>query len=396
MKQIKNLLVSLIAVFAVISLLGCASAAFNVAIDKVEINDKVLDGVAVAAFAGDTLPVQVFYTSYSDVADAKVKAWISGYQDDIEAVSERVHLLAGTSYVNTLSLKIPSDLDLSEDHVLYVRVEDSTGFVEKHYTLRTQRESYTAELIEVSGSDSVTAGSDLQITLVLKNTGYEKLDDLKVNAKILETNTAVEAYLGDLVSVDSSTRDDAVEKLVTLRIPSNLDSGIYTLDVKVSNADVSTEAVKKITVSGTKDTTRVLITGKNQIFASGKTGTWNFEVINLGKETRVYEIAPETNEKFAVKADPSTIVVKEGESKTFTIQATSNEEGIYNFGVRVMSDGKLVEKVLLSAKVQGGFFDSNTVLAIALAIVFAVLLIVLIVLLTRKPKKTDELEESYY
>jgi hypothetical protein len=395
MKNMKTLLVSLIAVFAVISLLGVVSA-LNVAIDKVEVNDKVLDGGAVAAFAGETLPVKVFFTSNADVADAKIKAWISGYRDEIEAVSERMHLLAGTSYVKTLSLTIPGDLDLSEDHALYVRIETDMGFVEKHFTLRTQRESYTAELIEVSGSENVKAGSELQITLVLKNRGYEELEDMVVEAKILETNTAVEAYLGDLVSVDTENAEDAVEKIVNLKIPSSLESGIYTLEVKVSNADVETKAVKKIVVSGVKDTTKVLITGKNQAFKTGEAGTWNFEIVNLGKETRIFEIAPETNEKFAVKASPSTIVVREGESKTVTVEATSENEGVYNFAVRVTSDGKLVEKILLSAKVQGGFFDGNTVLAVSLAIVFAVLLIVLIVLLTRKPKKSDELEESYY
>jgi len=395
MKSIKNLLVSFMAIFAVISLLSCVSA-LDVSIDKVEINDQVLDGSTVAVFAGESLPVKVFFTAHENAPDIRVKAWISGYRDAIEAVSERIRLLNGSSYAKTLLLEVPADLDLSEKHSLYIRMEDNTDFVEKQYTLVMQRESYTAELLQVEGSETVKAGSEMEITLVLKNKGYEELEDLKVSAKILETGDAVNAYLGDLPAVDSDEKEDTIEKSVVLRIPSNLESGIYTLEVKVSNADFESKVVKKITVYGLRDTTRVLVAGKDQVFKTGESGEWNFEIVNLGKETRVYEIVPETSEKFAARVSPSTVIVREGESKSIKVEASAENEGVYNFAVRITSEGKLVGKMLLSAKVEKGFFDSSTILAIALAVVFAVLLIVLIVLLTRKPKKADELEESYY
>lgn len=393
MKTTKAILVSMMTILAVI-MLGSVSA-LDVNINKVKVNDMIMDSVTTAVFAGEELQVKVFFTANQEVTDAKVRARISGYRDDIESVSDRIHLLEGSQYTKTLLLNLPGDIDLSENYTLYVSVEGKGEYVENAYELRIQRESYNAEVLGVSSESNAKAGEDLEITIVLKNRGYEELEDLMVEAKILGTNAVAEAYLYDLPSTDSEEHEDAVEKVLKLRVPVYLNSGEYTVEVKISNSDFTTQATKAVVISGLEDTTRVLMSDKNQKFKAGETGEWSFEIVNLGIGPRVYEIEADTNEEFSVKV-PAVVVVGEGESKVITVEAIADKAGIYNFAVEVNSEGKQVEKAIFSAKVEKGFFDGSTVFAIVLAIIFAVLLIVLIVLLTKKPKGPEELEESYY
>ncbi|MEM4230550.1 MAG: hypothetical protein QXF25_01615 [Candidatus Pacearchaeota archaeon] len=392
----KNLLVCLL---AVLTISVVVVSALDVEIDSVELNNmpvKANDGVIVAGFSGDRLPIRVFFTSNEDVGDARVVTWIGGYRDEIKDSSERIHLLKGSSYNMALSLRLPEDIDLSEEYTLYVRVEDKRDYVESKYTIRMQRESYKAEVLEVESANSVKAGEGLPITIVVKNVGYEELEDVVVEAKVLGTDVSVKAYLNDLPSVDSDNEEDSVEKVITLNMPSTMASGTYTIEVKVSNKDFEEIASKAITVLGAEKTTRVVVAEKNKETKVREQAEWTVTLVNTGKESKIYEFVPETSESLVVETDSAMLVVPAGESKSFKVKATSDKVGVYNFAVRIVSDGKVVGKAMLSAKVKTGFFDTETTIAVILAIIFAILLIVLIVLLTKKPKKPEEFEENYY
>lgn len=400
MKTVKNLLVFFAAIFAIV-ILAMSVSALDVVIDRVDLNGLTADSTSVVAgFSGEILPVKVIFTSNEDEEDVRVIAWLSGYKDEIEDSSDRIHLIGGSTYTETVSLRLPEDIDLSEEYRLYVRVEGKTGNVERSFNIRMQRESYEAELLELQVKSTVKAGAALPITVVVKNKGYEELEDLVVIARLLGTDVVARAYLSDLPSADKEDDDDedndAIEKVLTVDVPSNLASGTYTLEVKAENDDFETVAKRSITVTGVDKMTQVYVAERSKEVKAGEEAEFEVTLVNLANELKVYEFVPEPNGDLAIETEPTILPVSSGDSRTFVIKATADKKGSYNFAVKVVVDGKVVSKISLSMKATSGFFDTETTIAIVLAIIFAVLLVVLIVLLTKKPQKVAEFEESYY
>jgi hypothetical protein len=392
----KKLLVSLIAVLTVCFLATFVSA-LSVTIDQVELNGvSVNQGDVVASFAGELLPIRVQFTALAEEEDVTVSAWLSGYKKDILDVSNEYHLLSGSQYTSHLSLRMPENIDLSDTHTLYVRIEGDDDYEEARYTVRIQRDSYDAEFLEVQCSNTAKVGDVLPVTVVVQNTGYEDLEDVFVEVRLLDTNSVKRAYLSDLPPIDDNDddEDNTVERTINLDVP-NVASGTYTLEIEVSNGDFRTLTQKSIVISGVEKLTKVVPSQTNQKAKVGEEVEWTVTLINLANEPKVYEFIPELNADLSIETDPTMLVVGGKDSKTLIVRATAEEEGVYNFVVRVVSDGKIVNRIVLSSKVEGTFFDVETTIAVVLAIIFAVLLVVLIVLLTRKPKK-EEFEESYY
>jgi len=392
----KKLLVSLIAILTVCFLATFASA-LAVTIDQVELNGVEVDqGDVVASFAGELLPVRVQFTALAEEEDVTVSAWLSGFKGEVEDTSDEYHLLSGSHYTSYLSLRMPEDVDLSDTYTLYVRIEDKNDYEENRYTVRIQRDSYNAEFLEVQSSNTAKVGEILPITVVIQNTGYEDLEDTFVEVKLLNTNAVKRAYLSDIAPIDDSDNDEdnTVERTINLEIP-NVESGTYTLEIEVSNGDFRKLTQKSIVISGVEKLTKIVPSQTNQEARVGEEVEWTVTLINLANEPKVYEFIPELNADLTIETEPTMLVVAGKDSKTLTVRAAADEEGVYNFVVRVVSDGKIVGRIVLSSKVEGRFFDVETTIAIVLAIIFAVLLVVLIVLLTRKPKK-EEFEESYY
>ena len=120
-------LVSLIALIAVLILPSVlATGSLSVSINSATIKGVELAPGAttnIAGFSGETVSLKVIVSSSVDVADAKVKAWIGGYRDDISASTRKIHLLNNSVYSELLSVKLPSDIDPSESYTLYERVE---------------------------------------------------------------------------------------------------------------------------------------------------------------------------------------------------------------------------------------------------------------------------------
>jgi len=253
MKQ-KPILVSFIALFAIILVLSTVSAFAG--IDDVIVNDISVVSNTAAGEVSNTIPVEVKFTANADVSDVRVKVYIEGYREEISDSTSRFRLVNGSSYIKRFSLDLPSSRDLDddpEDLVLYVRVsakgEDS---IEESYPISMQRDLYNLGLLSIEAPDTVTAGSVIAIDVVLHNTGSERLDDTYVRVSIpgiVERNV----YFGDIASdidVDYDQIRDTINKRIYLSIPSDAISGIYNLEVEAYNYDSDVMAKKQIVLSG--------------------------------------------------------------------------------------------------------------------------------------------------
>jgi len=92
----------------------------------------------------------------------------------------------------------------------------------------------------------------------------------------------------------------------------------------------------------------------------------------------------------------SIATVPAGSSKTLPFTVSANSAGDYNLSVNVFSAGQLTGSAVLGLTTQGGSSNPVIILTIVLAIIFVVLLVVLLVLVTKKPKKQEGFNESYY
>ncbi len=407
--QTNKLLVSLVAMFAVVAGIFLASsvAAFTFAqITEVEVNGIVYDGGTIAAFAGETLDVEVEVMGHDYRPDVRIVARLIGAGGVYES-TERFDLLMDKSYRRTLNVEMPSNIDPSEQYVLELSVESERAFGDSpigdrtEVNLQVQRGSYEVEIISVAAASEVMAGETLALDVVLKNIGRHLAEDTFVEAVIPQLGVNSRAYFGDLSFEDQSDPDkeDTAERRIYLRIPSTAQAGVYEIQLTAYNSDSVVSTVKRVVVTPSGGS-MIVSSMDSQTFAVGDEATYSMTLVNAGNAIQIYQIVVDSGNGLNVRASESVVVVPAGSSKTVQLMASAQKEGDYSFNVNVHSDGNLVQTQSFMAKVEGstlGASGAAVVLTIVLAIIFVVLVVVLIVLLTRKPdKKNEDFGESYY
>lgn len=378
--NVTKFLVSLVAVMSL--LLVTVSAAELVSVNSVEINGVAEYGMQdISVVAGETITVKVVFEALENASDVRLQVRLEGTKVDSEADVLVGDLEAGMRYVKTVSVRVPYELkdQVSDDVTLSLKVwngEFKTQYPE--IVLRVQRPSYNAEVMSVLTSQTIAAGSNMPVDIVLKNTGYNKLDDLFVTARITALGIEKTAYFGDLVAVENTDtdKDDTVRGRMFLDVPYGAAPGIYSLEVEVKNRDMTVSKVKQVAIEN--DFNQVAIkSGKNLI------------LVNPTNKIRVYTVVADS----PASVSDSTVVVPAGSSRTVSVDSNGAE----SFKVNVFSGQTLVSTVDYS-----GVKDDNKsttspamILVVVLTIVFIVLLAVLVVLMTKKPQK-EEFGESYY
>lgn len=404
-----KILVSLVAIFALVFLFsGIVSADVSgaVSIESVKVNNvEVLNsGVDLSSFAGQVVPVQVTFTAHDNSSDVRIKGWISGTSGST-AVSDRFEVLADKTYTRTMNLQMPLKIDPTESMQLVITIESREGIIGgQTIDFTVQRESYIVEILDVNMDNKVVAGDSLALGIVLKNIGMRFAEDTFVKAKIPALGIEQKAYFGDLSPVDQADPDkeDAVERKMLLKVPSNAKPGIYTVEIEAYNADSSTSLSKKIAIVGASEDSMAVSPAKSKTFAAGGNAEYSLTLVNSGSKVKIYEVSVDAPAGLIVVADKTIVAIPAGQSDTVNFQVSAAKEGSYDFVVTVQSGGDTVSKDSFTAKVERGSATSSiganttVLLAVILAIIFVVLVVVLIVLLTRKPEKTREFGESYY
>lgn len=409
----KTFLIPFIAVLALL-MVSFVSADDLIGDVAVEFNGIPLEdfGMTMAGFTGETVPVRVAFEATTDAEDVRIKVWIEGSRDDVEARTDRFNIVDGSVYSKLLSLELPSELkDTQKEFTLHVSISSADGYDSGEYTIMMQRGSYDFEILSVDYDNEVSSGDSIPVMVVVKNLGMQDLDDGYVVVAIDELGISKRGYLGDLASTEDCTiseddfdddqitidcdsdDEDSVQKTVYLQIPDNAENGVYEMTVRVYNGDTSTIVRKLIKVEGAAST-QVLAAVKNQDMEAGETKTYDLIVVNSGNNVRIYNVQTVSGTSLDVSA-PSVVTVGPDSSETVQITVTTTngiEVGAYTFTVSV--DG---QAVAFGANITSGGASSGIVaLTVVLIVVFVVLLIVLIVLLTRKERPIEEAETSYY
>jgi hypothetical protein len=373
----KKLMVSIMAIAIVLSLVANVSAADEIANNlNVKVNDDLASDL-ISVTAGETITVKVMFNALVDASDVTVRAEIEGSKVDSNDLSAPFDVETGLRYSKTLNVEVPYELkdEVSDNVTLTVTIKQGSKFkTTQSYNVRVQRPSYNAEVMSIVTANTIQAGDVLPVDIVLKNVGYNNLDDVYMTARITALNGVERTvYFGDLVALEDDADDESTtaSSRINLQMPFNVEPGIYTLVVEVSNDDFNAEASKQIIVEN--DFPNTVIKAGNDLL-----------IVNPTDKLVVYKVIfPESEQFVTIDADSS---------KTVQVMPTSDD---YTVSVVDMK-GELVNTFTFSAVEDASVTSPIVVLTIILAIVFLVLLVVLIVLIGKKPEKVEEFGESYY
>lgn len=412
--QTKKILVSFLAVVSVLLLVATVSASEITSNPTVKVDDTYIDFAngnavnTVAVRAGETISVKVGFTSLVYDQDVTLDVEIDGEKLDSNAMSKYYDVEVGGDYSISVTVLVPYELKdkiTDDDATLSIELDGR-----KHKTtindipLKLQRPSYNADIKSITTSQSVAAGQTIPVDVVLKNIGYNDLEDIYVIASIDALGVKQKAYFGDIVAIECDDSDedeliwsedtqnrkcreddqDTVSGRLFLNIPYGAKAGTYTLDVEVVNDDSTSRDSVQLTVQN--DFEKI-------VYRSGSS-IW---MVNPTDNVVGYRIVPES----PASVSESIVFVPAGGSKQ--VEVRSNVDGQYEFNVNVFTtDGQLVDTIAFSGNTgtaksaKGNETSPIVILTIILAIVFIVLLVVLIVLIGKKPEKSGEFGESYY
>jgi len=367
-----------------------------------------IDGINVldapSLVGGDYVAVVVEFTAAINATDVEIEIELG----DNKVVSKSFDVEADHTYRKALKIEVPTDdLDdeISDEVALEVTIsgEDwDNDDVESSWkvSVNTQRESYNPEVKSITVAQSVEAGETFPVSIVLKNMGYNDLEDTYVTVAISELGVYKTRYFGDLVNLedvcdsDDEDCDDTVNGVFYLTVPYGVEAGVYTLEVVVENDDVEYSVAKQLVIEN-DFASNVIVTTSGKTVSVGDKVEYTLLLVNPTNDLRVYTLVVESAGEVSTSTE-TVVPVSAGSSKTVTLTAEASEAGQYNIVVNVLS-GSDAEKVELNLNVEEkSIANPVIVLTVILAIIFLVLLVVLIVLLGRKPAKTEEFGESYY
>lgn len=363
----------------------------------------------ISVIAGETMTVEVTFTAEENfsedifTSDVKFKAELEGEKVDVEANLFIGDIEAGMTYTRTFTLSIPYELqeELSGDLSLNMKLWNGNFRTDlDEITLRVQRPAYNVAFMSIFTSQTVEAGDMFPVDVVLKNNGYNDLDNLYLTVQIPSLNVIKTIYAGDIYSQegvgDYDDEEDTISFRVILQIPYDAQSGIYNLEVEATNDDLVTNAIKQIAVNN-DFANYVIVNDYSQSFATGENGVYNLLIVNPTNNLKVFRIVTESINGITTSVSESIVAIPAGSSQSVQILADASAQGEYAFNVNVFSGENLVGTVTLSADVESGVASNAIViLTFTLIVIFLVLLIILVVLLRKKPEKSEDFSESYY
>lgn len=396
----------LIPFFLVLTLfIGLVSAGELAEHFRTEFNGVVMTpSTNVATFTSDTIPVKVTFTATKDARDVRVNVRVNGFREDVQTSSERFNLVEGITYTKLLNLHIPPRIrDRTHDLTLYVEIVDAVDRSEKTFSITVQRYSYELSILTVDYNTHVVAGDVLPISVVLKNTGFNRLDDNYVVATIPELGITSRNYAGDLIAVEDyigyDNEEDSVHKLVYLEIPRNTPKGVYELFIEAYSyeLDATTYTKRLVNVNELK-VSEVIAPRKSKNVGFDKDSEYELVLINSGNQVEVFSIQVSSPRDLIVSA-PSVEVVGPASSKTIQIfvrAADDAREGTHTFSVTVNGKQTVFSANVSEEEPTTAISPTIIGLTVVLVIIFVVLLAVLIILLSKKDSAAEEVETSYY
>ncbi len=362
--------------------------------------------------------VKVTFIAGEDLENLEIKAWISGYSEDIESVTSKFDVFEGNMYTRTLTLNLPEDLDAKDEytlHVEFLQKSSLSGIESAEINTLVQKLSDQLKILSVDlfgYYGEVYSGNTLYADVVVKNFGNHQVEDVFVKASIKELGISRNVYVGDIASEDDCSNDcdeeDAQVARLILTIPQDAVSGTYLLEIEVEGDNIVDKVVKPIYIERITNPLTPsnpsygglelsAFTTMNEVEA-GEGTAFTVTVSNTGSSAMIVSLSALGIDDWAsAQINPSVITLSPGESKTATVYLVvknSDVEGEHIFTVKA-SSGTISKQMNLTVDVkESRSMSLQTILMIVGAILGLAIVVLLIVLLTKR--NSAKVEENYY
>ncbi|MDD4877903.1 MAG: hypothetical protein PHO02_02610 [Candidatus Nanoarchaeia archaeon] len=351
---------ALILAFPIILLmLSIAAFAAPFGIAKVTINGMESNSERIALELGANVQVGVTLNTAYDAKDVRVKAWIGGYEyDDVLAVSDVFDMKTGVTYRKELTLELPRDLSVIEDHdyTLHVEVRGRDNSVESTSVvyLEPPRHSVVVQDVIIRPSTMVDAGKTLAVQVRLENFGEKTEKDIKVEAYLPQFGVSGIEYVDVL---DPFEGEDSTEStsFIMLTVPSDMITGDYQLKIKASYArgHEETEATRMIYVKG-KDSSEeyaselakesVTAISRQQDFVVGAVGSYRVAIANIGDSKKVYTVEVSPLSWGKAEVFPASLELASGDASEIRVSILPEKEGMQQVTIKVKEGNTVIKQ----------------------------------------------------
>lgn len=376
-------------------------------IDVVKVKGlTVSDSAPVRVERGTTVPVVVEFRGTGKIAyDTRIRVYIGGYEyGDVQAMSDIFEVRPGTRDSRELLLRVPYDIEASDDYTLNVEMFDDDNSVRKTYKLRVEEPRNSVNVFDVvfNPDNNVQAGTPLFASVRVENLGDNIENTVKVTLSVSSLNLQTSQLVDRLVNEQDLNEDDSASRRtaattndMVLFIPEDTSEGDYEVAVRVDynrlhNFQEKTylmhvraleKAVEPVGPVGLA-TLSVNVDANAQRVVEGQGAQYKFSVSNMGQDARTlsFEVLG-VSDWGASRVDPQSVTVPSNSAKDVNVFVAPAEgfEGAKTFTVRVKEGNNLVAEKTLSVEV-GGKVSKGDTLKKVLAIGFVVLLVILVIL----------------
>ena len=402
------------AIFALalfLTVIGSALA-LPVTLDEVEVDDTILSENAVNRLSlerGQEYEVRVRFTPSSDLDNAEVRVFISGYEfSDVEDIEDKTPVFdaqANVTYVKKLSITVPDDVD-RDDYKLRVVISDRFGDERvANYNLMfdVPRNALKIDDVIFNPANAVRAGSALLTTVRVENKGEKQQNDVKVTVSIPGVGASGSSYIDE---IDDGDEEEQTEEIF-IRIPKCAKAGNYEVNIDVEFSQRNRKVSEKRTITVLEDETcsendkpQTMLTLGNQMqnVASGQTAIFPITVTNAGKTSKTFMVTVPSADWAAVTITPtSMLVVPAGQTQTIFVNVQVGEDtpsGAHSLTATV-SSGDFKQELTLTTSVAEQASRAKSVFQVIL-IVLVVLLVILGIIIGIGYLRGKEQAETYY
>jgi len=333
--ETKKLLVSFIMLVSVLFLVPIVSAANVTSAIYVEVDGIALSptGPNPAIVVGDTVLVRVEFVSAVTTSDVTVEVEIKVGSEKVSGETRPFSVESDQTYPKTLHLKVPFDLDdvLSDFATLRIDISGK-GYADSTLSftnLRVQREDFNADIKSIDVPQTINAGDTFPVYIVLKNIGYNDLDDVYVTAIISALDIEEKVFFGDIVALECNdgkgsvynygvniTRkcneddEDTASGRIFLEVPYDVQSGIYALEVEVENDYTTSSEIVQVVIENAFSAGNFIVSGNDLL------------IVNPTNQLVVYRLIPQSTAVVSVSLSESIVDVQDGSIRTVTVDTT--------------------------------------------------------------------------
>lgn len=375
---------------------------------------------------GQSFKLKVQLTGTSNANAVEVRAFVTGFDSSSNKISDSTNtfdVVKGVSYVKTLSLKLPDNVQEDTYRIRVIIGGRDNDEVTQDYRIQVTPAAHQVVVrdFSINPEDTVQSGRAILATVRVKNQGDKTENDIKVRVSIPELGvTANPDFISDLKTDESATSEEFF-----LRVDQCARPGTYDVvaEITFDDGDKTETSKKQITVTkgGACDVsaggTSVSASGfkvdfnsePQNVVAGGAAVSYPLTITNSGTSTKSYSLSVVGADWAAVKFSPSNMVtVKPGDSQTVYafVSANSNAAaGGQSFIVRVKDQaGDVLRELSLSANVAAGAAGFSTgslvqLLQLGLIVLIVVLVVVGVVVAFRRmkgPGASEEGAQTYY